>query len=132
MPRPAAAQPECAGDDAGVLVVQVSGRLDPVLVDYAQDQIGEAERACALAVVLQLNSSGAVGNEDGAADLADTVGAATIPVAVWVGPSGSRAAGAAVDLVAAADQTAVAAPGGSIEVTRRLLAARDVAPDRPR
>ena len=127
-PRPAAAQPECAGDDAGVLVVQVSGRLDPVLVDYVEDQIGEAEQACALAVVLQLNSSGAVGNEDGAADLADTVGAATIPVAVWVGPSGSKAAGAAVDLVAAADQTAVAAPGGSIEVTRSLLAARDVAP----
>ena len=132
-PRPAAAapqapsQPECAGD-AGVLVVQVSGRLDPVLVDYVEDQIGQAERACALGVVLQLNSSGAVGNEDGATELADTVGAAAVPVAVWVGPSGSKATGAAVDLLAAADQTAVAAPGASVEVTRSLLAARDVAP----
>jgi membrane-bound serine protease (ClpP class) len=135
-PPPAGAQPGCAANaatgadagDEGVLVVQVSGRLDPVLVDYVDDQIGRAERACALTVVLQLNSGGAVGNEDGAADLATAVAEAGIPVAVWVGPSGSRATGAAVELLAAADQTAVAAPGASIEVTRSLLEARDVAP----
>jgi membrane-bound serine protease (ClpP class) len=123
-----AAPTACATGDGPALVVQVSGRLDPVMVDYIDDQVGQAEQACAVAVVLQLNSGGAVGNEDGAADLTDTLAAATVPIAIWVGPSGSKATGAAADLLAVADQTALAAQRSSVEVTRSLLAARDVAP----
>jgi membrane-bound serine protease (ClpP class) len=123
-----AAPTACATGDGPALVVQVSGRLDPVMVDYIDDQVGQAEQACAVAVVLQLNSGGAVGNEDGAADLTDTLAAATVPIAIWVGPSGSKATGAAADLLAVADQTALAAERSSVEVTRSLLAARDVAP----
>jgi membrane-bound serine protease (ClpP class) len=44
---------------------------------------------------------------------------------VWIGPSGSRATGGAVRIVAAADLTGVA-PGSSIEVTPALLSARGV------
>jgi membrane-bound serine protease (ClpP class) len=109
-----------------VSVVQVSGRLDPVMVDFVQGELGKAEDDCALALVLQLNSSGAVGNEDGAADLVADLDQAAIPIAIWVGPSGSKATGAAVDLLAVADQTAAAAPGSSIEVTPGLLEARGV------
>ncbi len=107
-------------------VVQVSGRLDPVMVDFVQGELRRAEDDCALALVLQLNSSGAIGNEGGAADLVADIDQAAIPVAIWVGPSGSKATGAAVDLLAVADQTAAAAPGSSVEVTPGLLEARGV------
>jgi membrane-bound serine protease (ClpP class) len=109
-----------------VAVVQVSGRLDPVMVDFVQGELRRAEDDCALALVLQLNSSGAIGNEGGAADLVADIDQAAIPVAIWVGPSGSKATGAAVDLLAVADQTAAAAPGSSVEVTPGLLEARGV------
>jgi membrane-bound serine protease (ClpP class) len=118
----------CADDDEFVAVVQVSGRLDPVLVDFVDGEIRDTGASCAVAVVLQLNSSGAVGNEGGVDDLVETIEASPVPVAVWVGPTGNRATGAAVDLLAAADVTGVADPRASIEVTAGLLAARDVEP----
>lgn len=124
-----AAQPAgCDGDDF-VSIVQVNGRLDPVLVDFVSDEIRAADgNPCALAVVLQLNSSGAVGNEDGADDLVELIEAADVPVDVWVGPTGSRATGKAVDLLAVADVTGLAAPSSSVEITPGLLRARDVDP----
>jgi len=126
----AAAQPEraCASDDEFVAVVQVSGRLDPVLVDFVDGEIRDAAGTCAVAVVLQLNSNGAVGNEGGVDDLVATIEDSSVPVAVWVGPTGNRATGAAVELLAAADTTGVAKPRASIEVTAGLLSARGVEP----
>jgi membrane-bound serine protease (ClpP class) len=123
-------QPErvCASDDEFVAVVQVSGRLDPVLVDFVDGEIRDTAGTCAVAVVLQLNSSGAVGNEGGVDDLVTTIEESPVPVAVWVGPTGNRATGAAVDLLAAADVTGVADPRASIEVTAGLLTARGVEP----
>ena len=117
----------CPSDDEHVSVVQVNGRLDPVLVDFVESEIGKADE-CTLAVVLQMNSSGAVGNEDDVADLVETIESSTVPVDVWVGPTGYRATGAAVDLLAVADVTGVAAPRASIEVTPGLLSARGVDP----
>jgi membrane-bound serine protease (ClpP class) len=130
-PAPAGATPtapaaQCApNSDVPVPVVQVSGRLDPVEVDFVEGELRRAEENCAIALALQLNSSGAVGNEDDAAGLVRDLEQADVPVVIWVGPSGSKATGAAVDLLAIADQTAVA-PGGSIEVTLSLLEARGV------
>ena len=43
-----------------VAVIEVSGLLDEVLVDFVETQIAEAEDSGALALVLQLNSAGAV------------------------------------------------------------------------
>jgi membrane-bound serine protease (ClpP class) len=122
------AQPDCAPEDESVSVVQVSGRLDPVVVDFVTSELRAAGDRCQMWVVLQLNSNGATGNEDGAARLAQAVADAPVPVAVWVGPSGSQATGAAVDLLAAADATGIAPPGAHVEATARLLAARGVEP----
>jgi len=127
-PAGAQAAERCAADDEFVSVVQVNGRLDPVLVDYVTSEISDAEGTCALAVVLQLNSNGAVGNEGGVDELVETIDESPVPVAVWVGPTGYRATGAAADLLAAADVTGVARPGASIQVTPGLLRARDVEP----
>jgi membrane-bound serine protease (ClpP class) len=126
---PAAAQASgCSAEDGFVAVVQVSGRLDPVLVDFVEDEIRATEGTCAVAVVLQMNSGGAQGNEDGVADLVETMASSPVPVDVWVGPTGSRVTGAAVDVVAAAEVVGVAAPRSSVEVTAGLLAARGVEP----
>ena len=104
-------------------VVEVDGLIDPVLVDLVEDQIERATDACALALVLQFDSGGVVVSDDRLDRLVAEIEGAEVPVGVWVGPSGSKATGDAVRLLAAADLTGVA-PGSSIEVTPALLEAR--------
>lgn len=120
--RPAAAQ---APDAGFVQVIEVSGLLDRVLVDFVETQIGQAEDDGALALVLQLNSPGAVVNDDRLDQLVERIGSADVPVDVWVGPSGSRATAETTALLAAARTTGVA-PGSRVEVTRTLLGDRQL------
>ncbi|HEX7095998.1 MAG TPA: hypothetical protein VF183_08940, partial [Acidimicrobiales bacterium] len=74
------------GTGPKVLVVKVSGLLDPVLADFIESSIATAEEDGALAVVLQMNSSGSVLETDRFVDLAETVRDATVPVYTWIGP----------------------------------------------
>ncbi len=122
---PGSAQPSCGAPagDAPVVVVEVDGLIDPVLADLIDDQVARANEACALALVLQFDSGGAVVSEGELGDLVATIEDSAVPVGVWVGPSGSRAAGDAVSIVAAADLTGIAI-GSSIEITPALLEAR--------
>jgi len=121
---PGGAQAACGGDDRDhVLVVEVDGLIDPVLADLVDDQVAAADEGCALALVLQFDSGGAVVPDDELDDLVAAIDGSPTPVGVWIGPSGSKATGDAVRLVAAADLTGIA-PGSSIEVTPTLLAAR--------
>ena len=125
---PGGAQTTDCPDDGGdpvVVVVEVDGLVDPVLADLIDDQVTRAEEACALALVLQFDSGGAVVSDDDLDDLVATIEESSVPVGVWIGPSGSKATGGAVRIVAAADLTGVA-PGSSIEVTPALLAARGI------
>jgi membrane-bound serine protease (ClpP class) len=122
-PSPAGAQATCEPGSGPVAVVEVDGLIDPVLVDLVEDQIDRATDTCALALVLQFDSGGAVVSGDRLDRLVAEIESAEVPIGVWVGPSGSRATGEAVRLVAAADLTGVA-PGSSIEVTPALLEAR--------
>src|SRR5262245_51119293 len=50
----------CSPRSGPVAVVKVDGLIDPVLADYIEDQIAAAEGQCALALVLRLDSGGAV------------------------------------------------------------------------
>jgi membrane-bound ClpP family serine protease len=123
-----AAQAGCAESGTGpVAVVEVDGLLDPVLVDFIEDQVHADERACAVALVLQLDSGDAVVSDGELDHLIATIDDSSVPVNVWIGPSGSKAAGEAVRVVAAAEVTGIA-PGSSIEVTPTLLDANGVAP----
>ena len=85
---PAAAAREPAAGDGYVAVIEVSGLLDEVLVDFVETQIADAEDAGALALVLQLNSAGAVVSDDRLDALVERIATADVPVDVWVGPVG--------------------------------------------
>ena len=118
---PAGAQDE-APDDAGscpeVRVVEVTGLLDDVLASFVERSIAEADDCGAVAVVLQLDSPGAVVSDERMDQLVTAIEEAEVPVTVWVGPSGAAARDEAFRLVQAADVAALApnsrlqAPGG--------------------
>lgn len=102
-----------AQDDAPttqVDVIEVSGYLDPVLVDFVSHAIEEAESEDAIALVLQLNSPGSAVPDADLTALAQQVRDADVPVTVWIGPSGSRALGGAAELAAVATEIGMA-PG---------------------
>jgi len=101
-------------------VIEVSGYLDPVLVDFVSSSIEEAEDHEAIALVLQLNSPGSVVSEGDLEDLVAEVEGADVPVTTWIGPSGSRALGGAAELALATAEVGMA-PGTRIEDGGREL-----------
>jgi membrane-bound serine protease (ClpP class) len=101
-------------------VLEVSGLIDRVLVDFVETQIEVAEDQGAIALVLQLNSGGAAVSDDRLVELVERIENADVPVDVWVGPSGSKATGEATALLAAARTVGVAGKS-RIEITRTLL-----------
>jgi len=94
-------------------VFQVSGLMDDILVDEIEQAIDRAESDGAQALVLQLNSKAAVVGRDTMRDLYERIADASVPVAIWVGPSGARATGLPAQLLSAADATGMA-PGARI------------------
>lgn len=101
------------GPDGFVAVVKVSGLLDPVMVDFIQTSIEEANAEGALGLILQTDSSGVVVDASTYAALLTAMLESRVPVDVWVGPSGSQLTGAAAQLVGAADQVGIA-PGSRL------------------
>lgn len=92
--------------ERALLVVQVSGVIDPPTARLVTRTIEEAERERATAVVLRVDSPGAVDVD--VVDLVRRVETASVPVGAWVGGSGATARGAAALLVLAADVAGVA------------------------
>ncbi len=127
---PAAAQSDApdeepSGDPGVVRVLKVSGYLDPILTSFVAEEIEAADGAGVTALVLQLNSDGAVVSDDRIDDLVAAIESSPVPVAVWIGPSGSEARGDAVRLAAAAAVTGLP-PGSRIEVTPELAEGVDL------
>lgn len=98
---------------APVDVFEVSGLLDAILVEEIDQAIERAETGDAQALILQMNTRGAVVSRSEMARLAERIHTAEVPVAIWVGPSGSRAYGLPAQLLAVADATGMA-PGTRI------------------
>jgi membrane-bound serine protease (ClpP class) len=121
MNAPAAAQGEPApgpsvqgtAPSRHVDVIEVSGVMDPVQVDFVARVVAAAEREEAEAVVVQLDSPHSAVDRSRVDDLVRRVGQARVPVAVWVGPSGGRAIGAAYRLLQVAGVNGVA-PGTKV------------------
>lgn len=97
------------GDFGVVDVFEVSGFLDPVLAQGIEDAINRANADNARALVLQVNSTQAVVDNDRLRELADLMQSSRVPIHVWVGPSGARVAGRVGQLVGLADSYRVSA-----------------------
>jgi membrane-bound serine protease (ClpP class) len=103
-----------AGDAVGRIdVLQVSGYIDPILVDEIDEAIDRAEQDGSQALILQVNSDGTVVDDDVVEDLLVRVATAPVPIGIWVGPSGARFYGTAAQLLAVADVTGMA-PGARV------------------
>lgn len=96
---------------APVVLLTLKGPIVPVAASYVERGIKAAEREGAQAVVLQLDTPG--GLVDSMRELNQAVIGAPMPVIVWVGPSGARAASAGV-FITAASHVAAMAPGTHI------------------
>lgn len=94
-----------------VYVAEVDSIIHPVSAEFMMETLDEADRTHATLVVFTLRTPG--GLVDSTRDIVSRMIAATTPVAVFVGPSGSRAASAGFILTIAADVAAMA-PGTHI------------------
>ena len=113
--------PSQEGDDAGrVSVIKAEGLIDPVLADFIEQSVIEGEEAGVIAVVVQLDSGGSVVSDERLVELATTIHEASVPVAVWVGPSGSQAIGGAAQIAGAAELVGIA-PGSRLGKTGELV-----------
>jgi membrane-bound serine protease (ClpP class) len=105
-----------AGADAapgrrGIDVVQVEGYLDAPNVSLIKDAIKESNANRSTLLIFQLNSNGAVGED--IEPVVAMMEQSKVPIAVWVGPSGSDAKGAATILLEAADLAYVSTNSGA-------------------
>ena len=95
-------------------VIQVRGYIDPVTVSFIRRSIEASVRDKAEAIVIQLDSSGALLSQTALDALEFRLKHETrVPVIVWVGEAGARATHGAVRLVRAAQLVGVA-PGTHI------------------
>ena len=94
-------------------VLQVSGLIDEIQLGSIEDAIDRAEADGAQALILQMNSRGAVVGRDDMVDLLQRVADAPVPIGVWVGPSGARLYGTPAQQLGVADVTGMA-PGARV------------------
>jgi len=94
-----------------VLVATIASSINPVSADYLVEAIGQAEADRAGLVVVELDTPG--GLDSSMRQMVREILRTEIPVAVYVAPSGARAASAGV-LVTLASDVAAMAPGTNI------------------
>ncbi len=94
-------------------VLQVSGFIDPIIVNSIESAIDRADEQGSQALILQVNSDGTVVDDSVVEDLLVRVANAPIPIGIWVGPSGARFYGTSAQLLAVADVTGMA-PGARV------------------
>src|SRR5205809_7816268 len=80
--------PAAAASRQTVDVIEVSGRLDPVVADFVIDAVRSAERSHSVALVIQLDSPGSLLSGDDLDGLALRLSHARGPVTVPLRPSG--------------------------------------------
>jgi membrane-bound serine protease (ClpP class) len=94
-------------------VLQVNGLFDHIVVKSIGDAIDRAGDKHSQALVLQVDSRGAVASDDEMAALLDRIAQSPVPIGVWVGPTGARLYGAPAQILAVADVTGMA-PGARV------------------
>lgn len=98
---------------APVDILQVSGLFDNIVVAEIGDAIDRAVVTGSQALILQVDSRGAVVSDQVMAELLIRIAESPVAIAVWVGPSGARLYGAPAQILAVADVTGMA-PGAKV------------------
>ena len=101
----------CAFPAGEIVKLQLTGSINPVSRDLVLRAIDVAEESQAALLVVELNTPGGLG--ESMRDIVMAELGATVPIAVFVGPAGARAASAGVLITMAADVAAMA-PGTNI------------------
>ena len=122
----AAAQSQEGGGEETVRILKVSGLIDPVTASFIEEEVRAAADSDVTALVLQVNSEGAVVSDDRLDEVVAAIESSPVPVSTWIGPSGSQADGDAVRLVAASSVSGLS-PGSRIQVTSELAEGVDLA-----
>jgi membrane-bound serine protease (ClpP class) len=91
--------------------VRLETEITPVSARWIHRELGDAQRSGAALFVIQLDTPG--GLDSSMRDIVRDVSRSRVTVAVWVGPSGARAASAGAYIAAAAHVVALA-PGTNI------------------
>lgn len=94
-----------------VHLLKISGIVNPVMAEFISREIGVATREGADALVIELDTPG--GLDLAMRDIVKAVMASSVPVVVYVAPSGARAASAGVFITLSAHVAAMA-PGTNI------------------
>ncbi len=92
-------------------VITIKGTINPVLIDYVERGIEQAEDNGAQALIIQMDTPG--GLDTAMRDIIQLMVNSRVPVVVYVAPSGARAASAGVFITIAA-HVAVMAPNTAI------------------
>ncbi|MFC2032154.1 nodulation protein NfeD [Chloroflexota bacterium] len=100
-----------AASPSRVVVLEVKGTVNPVLVGYIERGIERAEEINATVCIIQLDTPG--GLDTAMRDIIQHIVNAKVPVVVYVSPSGARAASAGA-FIAMAAHVAVMAPNTTI------------------
>ena len=94
-----------------VIVITVNGVINPIAAEYIGKNIEKAHKKNAEALIIELDTPG--GLDTSMRDIVKDISGSTVPVVVFVSPSGSRAASAGVFVTLAAHIAAMA-PGTNI------------------
>ena len=86
-------------------VLQAKGTINPVLANYIERGIDQAEEDNAIALIIQLDTPG--GLDTAMRDIVQKIVNAEVPIVVYVSPSGARAASAGVFITMAAHVAAM-------------------------
>jgi membrane-bound serine protease (ClpP class) len=103
---------------ARVLQANIDRVIEPVTSQLVGSAIAQAEREHADALLLRLNTPG--GLMDATRDIVEQIFRCSVPVIVWTGPSGARAASAGFFLLEAGDVAAMA-PGTNTGASHPVL-----------
>lgn len=89
-----------------VWVLPIKGAIGPALSDYLSREIEEAQQNGVDLVILKMDTPG--GLDSSMRDIIHAITTSTVPIATWVGPSGSRAASAGTYILLASHVAAMA------------------------
>jgi membrane-bound serine protease (ClpP class) len=110
---------EGATPPARIVELQIGGEVDPILAEYLAEGIDQANRDGAALILITMDTPG--GLDTAMRDIIRHILDSAAPVAVYVTPSGGRAASAGFFILLAAD-IAVMAPGTHTGAASPLMA----------